>query len=146
MSTRQDLQDDSDQRTRQARSERGLRRIIRLPKVEELTGRKRSAIYEGIAAGSFPAPVPLGPRAVGWLEDEIFDWQQRCIALRDERRAEERVPLAGSEQRQSREARPTTEVIPDPARPRSGPVFERTPRRTQSEAGAHQRAEKTPAR
>jgi prophage regulatory protein len=120
MSTRQDLQDDSDQRTRQARSERRLRRIIRLPKVEELTGRKRSAIYEDIAAGSFPAPVPLGPRAVGWLEDEIFDWQEKCIALRDERRVKEQVPLTGSS--------------------------ERAHRRTRSEAGAHQCAEKAPAR
>ena len=76
-------------RTRQAPNERRLRRIIRLPKVEELTGRKRSAIYEDIAAGTFPAPVPLGPRAVGWLEDEIADWQQRCIALRAERRLKE---------------------------------------------------------
>jgi prophage regulatory protein len=72
-------------RTRQVRDERRLRRILRLPKVEELTGRKRSAIYEDIAAGTFPAPVPLGPRAVGWLEDEIADWQERCIGMRAER-------------------------------------------------------------
>lgn len=87
MTTSQSLQDDraSDWRTRQARDERRLRRILRLPKVEELTGRKRSAIYEGIAAGTFPAPVPLGPRAVGWLEDEIADWQERCIGMRAER-------------------------------------------------------------
>jgi prophage regulatory protein len=87
MSAGQISQADRDRklRTRQIRHERGLRRILRLPKVEELTGRKRSAIYEGIAAGTFPAPVPLGPRAVGWLEDEIAEWQEQCIASRAER-------------------------------------------------------------
>jgi prophage regulatory protein len=70
-----------------------LRRILRLPAVEAVTGRKRSAIYEGVAEGTFPAPVPLGPRAVGWLEDELIDWQQEQIAAR----------AARSEQRRMRE-------------------------------------------
>jgi prophage regulatory protein len=95
MRTRQDLQvdHDSNPRIRQAPSERRLTRIIRLPEVEKVTGRKRSAIYEDIASGLFPAPVPLGPRAVGWLENEILDWQERCIALRDERRAQQATTI-----------------------------------------------------
>jgi prophage regulatory protein len=64
------------------RRERRLRRIIRLREVELVTGKKRSAIYEGVAKGTFPAPIPLGPRAVGWLEDEIANWQEECIASR----------------------------------------------------------------
>jgi prophage regulatory protein len=86
MPTNQDLQDrDSHLLRRQARNERKLRHIIRLPLVEAVTGKKRSAIYQGVADGTFPAPVPLGQRAVGWLEDEIAAWQERCIAVRDER-------------------------------------------------------------
>lgn len=74
--------------------ERRLRRIIRLREVESVTGKKRSAIYEAVAKGTFPAPVPLGPRAVGWLEDEIADWQERCVASRAERRLKEEAAKA----------------------------------------------------
>jgi prophage regulatory protein len=61
----------------------GLRRILRLPEVEAATGKKRSAIYDGIADGTFPKPVPLGERAVGWIENEILAWQEARIAERD---------------------------------------------------------------
>jgi prophage regulatory protein len=64
---------------------RHLCRILRLPEVAAVTGEKKSAIYEDIAAGTFPTPVPIGPRAVGWLEDEIADWLEHCIAARIER-------------------------------------------------------------
>jgi len=63
----------------------GLRRILRLPEVEAATGKKRSAIYDGIADGTFPKPVPLGERAVGWIESEILAWQEARIAERDKR-------------------------------------------------------------
>jgi prophage regulatory protein len=61
----------------------GLRRILRLPEVEAVTGKKRSQIYEDILNGRFPAPVPLGERAVGWMEDEVAAWQDARIAERD---------------------------------------------------------------
>jgi prophage regulatory protein len=64
---------------------RQLRRILRIREVMAVTGKKEASIYEGVAAGTFPAPVPIGPRAVGWLEDEIADWQEHCIAARIER-------------------------------------------------------------
>ena len=76
------------QRKASKNQEGRLRRILRLPEVEAVTGRKRSAIYEGIAGGTFPPPVPLGPRAVGWLEDEVADWQEQCIAARIKRHGE----------------------------------------------------------
>jgi prophage regulatory protein len=66
-----------------------LRRILRLPEVERVTGRRRSAIYEGVAEETFPAPVPLGARAVGWLEDEVAAWIEHRVVLRDERRKEQ---------------------------------------------------------
>jgi prophage regulatory protein len=60
-----------------------VQRILRRPEVERVTGLKHSAIYAGIAAGKFPKPIPLGDRAVGWLESEIAAWQQARIAERD---------------------------------------------------------------
>jgi prophage regulatory protein len=74
---------------------RQLRRILRIRAVEAITGKKESSIYEGVAAGTFPAPVPIGPRAVGWLEDELAEWQEQQIAARaaraEQRRREEEV-------------------------------------------------------
>jgi prophage regulatory protein len=73
-------------------------RILRLPAVIELTGLGRSAIYQAIARGRFPRPVPLAPgnRARGWLASEIAAHQQRCVAERDAppRSAKQRRPEA----------------------------------------------------
>lgn len=48
--------------------------ILRLPTVKARTGLSRSTIYLRIAEGSFPPPVSLGGRAVGWIEAEVSDW------------------------------------------------------------------------
>ena len=48
--------------------------VLRLPLVKARTGLSRSTIYLRIAEGSFPKPVSLGDRAVGWLESEIESW------------------------------------------------------------------------
>ncbi|MGE3601584.1 MAG: helix-turn-helix transcriptional regulator [Dehalococcoidia bacterium] len=53
--------------------------ILRLPAVKERTGLSRSTIYLRVAQGTFPGPVSLGGRAVGWLEAEIQAWLQRRI-------------------------------------------------------------------
>jgi len=42
--------------------------FLRRKQVETRTGLSRSTIYQYIKDGVFPKPVPLGPRAVGWLE------------------------------------------------------------------------------
>ena len=54
-------------------------RMMRLPEVKKITGLSRSTIYFRIAAGTFPKQVPLGGRAVGWLENEIQEWVERQI-------------------------------------------------------------------
>ena len=59
------------------------KKFIRLPTVIERTGYRRTAIYEKIAAGTFPAPVKLGPRAIAWIEEEIKEWMDERIADRD---------------------------------------------------------------
>ncbi|MBE0624548.1 MAG: AlpA family transcriptional regulator [Burkholderiales bacterium] len=48
--------------------------FLRRKQVETRTGLSRSTIYQYIKDGVFPKPVPLGPRAVGWLESEVSDW------------------------------------------------------------------------
>jgi prophage regulatory protein len=60
-----------------------MKAFLRLPQVETLCGRKRSSIYQDIAAGKFPKPIKLNPpngRAVGWPEDVIREYQDRVVA------------------------------------------------------------------
>lgn len=51
-------------------------RILRRREVEQRVGLSRSTIYYRIQNGEFPAPVRLGPRAVGWYESAIEKWIQ----------------------------------------------------------------------
>jgi prophage regulatory protein len=39
-----------------------------------LTGLSRSTIYLKIAKGTFPKPLSLGARAIGWLENDVESW------------------------------------------------------------------------
>jgi prophage regulatory protein len=56
-----------------------MQTILRLPSVKARTGLSRSTIYQRIKEGSFPRPVNLGARAVGWLESEIEEWLDNQI-------------------------------------------------------------------
>jgi len=68
----------------EARDERAaLDRFLRLGKVCEVVGVRKSCLYDMIARKEFPAPVKLGARAVGWSEREILDWQTARRAARD---------------------------------------------------------------
>lgn len=58
-------------------------RIIRLQDVKHSTGLGRSTIYKYISEGSFPKPVSLGDRAVGWVESEVMGWVMARIEARD---------------------------------------------------------------
>ena len=49
-------------------------RIIRLPDVKALTGLSRSTIYLRMSNKEFPSSISLGGRAVGWLEQDIYEW------------------------------------------------------------------------
>jgi prophage regulatory protein len=53
-------------------------KILRRAEVEQATGLPRSTIYDAMAKGTFPRPIRLGDRSVGWLElvvREVFDFQ-----------------------------------------------------------------------
>ena len=58
-------------------------KIIRLKVVIDATGLARSTVYKYVAQGSFPKPIPLGDRCVGWLEGEVQDWILARIEERD---------------------------------------------------------------
>ena len=55
-------------------------KIVRLPAVKEVSGLCRSSIYEGVAAGTFPAPVKIGLRAVGWRSSDLTDWLETRVS------------------------------------------------------------------
>jgi prophage regulatory protein len=57
--------------------------ILRRKQVEQRTGLSRSTIYLRIQEGSFPRPINLGARAVGWLENEIEAWLVSRLEVRD---------------------------------------------------------------
>jgi prophage regulatory protein len=55
-------------------------RIIRLPEVINRTGKKRSTIYDALNEKSprydptFPCPVRIGARSIGFYESEVQVW------------------------------------------------------------------------
>ncbi|MBB3996046.1 prophage regulatory protein [Sulfitobacter undariae] len=49
-------------------------KIRRLPQVVEYSGLSSSTIYEQIAEGTFPKPIRIGKRAVGWTESSLTAW------------------------------------------------------------------------
>jgi len=48
--------------------------LLRLPVVRARTGLSRSSIYARVAAGTFPRPIAIGPRAVAWEKFLALDW------------------------------------------------------------------------
>lgn len=60
-----------------------LPRLLRLQQVGEITGLRRSMIYQLEADGNFPRRVKLAARAVGWVESEIRAWIAARIMIRD---------------------------------------------------------------
>ncbi|MGR8948029.1 MAG: helix-turn-helix transcriptional regulator [Gammaproteobacteria bacterium] len=48
----------------------GLNEII------QLTGLSKDELNELLAAGEFPAAIPLGPWSTGWAEKDIRRWLQ----------------------------------------------------------------------
>lgn len=59
-----------------------IMQILRLPAVMKKTGLARATVYAYIAQGSFPAPIKLGARASGWIENEVDGWLAARIAAR----------------------------------------------------------------
>ena len=52
--------------------------FLRLPDVQRVLGIGRSTVYNNLAADpTFPRPVKLGKRAVGWRRTEIEAWAEQ---------------------------------------------------------------------
>ena len=49
-------------------------KILRRTQVEERIGLSRSTLYSMIAEGTFPKPIRIGKRAVGWTESSLTAW------------------------------------------------------------------------
>ena len=58
---------------------------MRLDQVKARTGLSRSSIYSFMKTGAFPRSVPLGARAIGWVECEVSAWLANCIEARIDR-------------------------------------------------------------
>ena len=48
--------------------------IWRLPQLMAHTVLYRSCIYNKMGKDEFPLSINLGPRAVGWIADEVIEW------------------------------------------------------------------------
>ncbi|EAP95663.1 AlpA family transcriptional regulator [Vibrio crassostreae] len=60
-----------------------IMRFLRLNDVIAATGLSRSTIYKFMDEEVFPKTIPLGGRAVAWVESEIEEWMEQRLALRD---------------------------------------------------------------
>lgn len=58
-------------------------KILRLRQVLEITGLSRSTLYAYIQKAEFPGQVKLGPKRVGWIEDEVIGWIKERIRFRN---------------------------------------------------------------
>lgn len=55
--------------------------IWRRPQVLRITGLSRSSIQRRLDEGSFPAPLSLGGRSVGWRSIDVMSWlDQQAVA------------------------------------------------------------------
>ena len=53
--------------------------LIRIKKVEEITGLKKSMVYELMNKCEFPKSIKIGERAVAWISREVYQWVQDKI-------------------------------------------------------------------
>lgn len=57
--------------------------ILRCKEVSKKTGLPKSTIYDMIKDRIFPAPIQLGPRTTGWIEEEVENWLEKKKRERD---------------------------------------------------------------
>lgn len=66
-------------------------RLIRLPRVLDLTGLGRDTVYKLIREGQFPSQRRITARASAWREDEVISW------IESRPYADEKAPRAPKE-------------------------------------------------
>lgn len=65
-------------------SNSGQVRFMRRAEVHHVTGLKNTALQRRINSGTFPPPIPLGPKVVGWIESEVDAVVKALIRGRDD--------------------------------------------------------------
>jgi prophage regulatory protein len=66
--------------------------FLRMPAVLRQTGLKESTMYRLIEARTFPKPLSISERCVGWIASEIDDWcRARVEAHQSKRRSRPRT-------------------------------------------------------
>lgn len=67
-------------------SPNGPDRILRLPNVIERTGLSRSTVYRKIQERTFPKPLKISERCIGWRESELEAWLESPVVHADSKR------------------------------------------------------------
>ena len=49
-------------------------RLMRSKEIQAKTGLPKSSLHNMARAGTFPAPLKLGARAVAWRESDVDEW------------------------------------------------------------------------
>ena len=57
-------------------------RLMRIREVLHLCGFSRATLYNQIKLHTFPAPVKLSARSVGWVQEDVMQWMAARIAQR----------------------------------------------------------------
>lgn len=52
----------------------GIDPVMRMPSVRATVCLSKGAIQQGVKLGTFPAPIRLGPKAIGWRMSAIKQW------------------------------------------------------------------------
>jgi prophage regulatory protein len=57
-------------------------KLLKIRRVTDLVGLSRATIYRMIQENTFPHPVKLSARRVGWARSEVFKWMGERILER----------------------------------------------------------------
>jgi prophage regulatory protein len=57
--------------------------VLKRLAVQDKAGLSKTALYQKISEGTFPKPVRLGRKAVGWIESELDQWIAARVSERD---------------------------------------------------------------
>ena len=58
-------------------------RFLAKPEVLRIAGFSAATLWREVQAGRFPAPIPISPNRVGFLESEVREWVLAARAARD---------------------------------------------------------------
>lgn len=57
-------------------------KLLKLKDVIAITSLSKASVYRQVNAGTFPAPIRIGPRAIAWVVAEIDLWIEEKRNLR----------------------------------------------------------------